>query len=410
MPYRPFRFLHAGDFHLEQPVFGLAEVPDHLRDLLVEAPWLAARQVFDAAIHEEVEFVILSGGLVDLAQASPQAVLFLAEQLGRLAEKRIAVYWAGGPADTPEAWPAWLALPENVRRFPRGRLEHLVHQRDAMPLARIIGTSRDPRRSVALEEMQLDPAGLFTIGVLYGDYEAAALRGQELSYWALGGRAGRSTLFSSPQLAHYPGTPQGRGPSEGGVHGCTLVQVDEQAACRMTLMPTDAVRWFQQQLTVEPSTTPDDFRAMLRDQMQTLLETASSRAVLVGWTIAGRGPLVGQLRRGPLAGQLLGWLREEYRATTPSVWTVSLDAEPAAMLAPECYEQESILGDFLRQVRHYQMNEGQSVDLSHYIHERHRAGTLGDRLALAPVEVRRSVLSEAALLGADLLNGEEPQP
>ncbi len=49
-----------------------------------------------------------------------------------------------------------------------------------------------------------------------------------MDYWALGGRAERTTLFNSPGIAHYPGTPQGRSPAEAGTHGCTLVNVDEQ--------------------------------------------------------------------------------------------------------------------------------------------------------------------------------------
>ena len=51
--------------------------------------------------------------------------------------------------------------------------------------------------------------------------EAHPTRG--MHYWALGGRAERTTLFNSPGIAHYPGTPQGRSPAEAGAHGCTVV-------------------------------------------------------------------------------------------------------------------------------------------------------------------------------------------
>ena len=44
MSTRPFRFVHASDFHLEQPLMGVAEVPDHLRELFLDAPYAAARQ------------------------------------------------------------------------------------------------------------------------------------------------------------------------------------------------------------------------------------------------------------------------------------------------------------------------------------------------------------------------------
>ena len=34
----PFRFIHASDLHLERPLMGVAEVPDHLRDCFSKPP------------------------------------------------------------------------------------------------------------------------------------------------------------------------------------------------------------------------------------------------------------------------------------------------------------------------------------------------------------------------------------
>ena len=50
----PFRFIHASDFHLGRPLRGVTEVPDHLRELFLESPYTAARQVFEAALVEDV--------------------------------------------------------------------------------------------------------------------------------------------------------------------------------------------------------------------------------------------------------------------------------------------------------------------------------------------------------------------
>ena len=38
MPHRPFRFVQSGDFHLELPLGGVAEVPEHLRDVFLIRP------------------------------------------------------------------------------------------------------------------------------------------------------------------------------------------------------------------------------------------------------------------------------------------------------------------------------------------------------------------------------------
>ena len=52
-----------------EPLGGLSEAPSHLRDLLVDAPILAARRVFETAALEEADFLVLSGGILNPQQA-----------------------------------------------------------------------------------------------------------------------------------------------------------------------------------------------------------------------------------------------------------------------------------------------------------------------------------------------------
>ena len=47
MPHWPFRFIHAADFQLHRPITGITEVPEHLRELLLEAAYRAAVRVFE---------------------------------------------------------------------------------------------------------------------------------------------------------------------------------------------------------------------------------------------------------------------------------------------------------------------------------------------------------------------------
>ena len=131
---------------------------------------------------------------------------------------------------------------------------------------------------------------------------------------------------------------------------------------------------------------------------------------MIAWTIGGSGPLVGRLRRGGLADELLGWLRSEYGFGPPAAWSVSLEVERSAPLPAEWYEQETIRGDFLREIRRLQVNPSEPPDLAPYMCESHLAGTLASAAELGEGAGRECVLSEAALLGAELLSGEEDQP
>ena len=128
MPYWPFRFIHAADFHLHRPITGITEVPEHLRELLLEAAYRAAVRVFEAALTEESDFVLLAGDLLDPEATGPHGPLTLVEQFERLAERGIAVYWAGGQCDPPEVWPAVYHLPDNVHVLPAGRPVEILHE------------------------------------------------------------------------------------------------------------------------------------------------------------------------------------------------------------------------------------------------------------------------------------------
>ena len=95
------KFLHASDLHLDRPVTGLAEIPGHLKETLANAPYAAAERLFDRAINERVDFVLLAGDVVDLDQGGPRCAAFLLGQFERLADKNIHVYWCGGGVDHP---------------------------------------------------------------------------------------------------------------------------------------------------------------------------------------------------------------------------------------------------------------------------------------------------------------------
>ncbi len=76
MSDQPVRFLHASDFQLDEPVRGLTELPDHLREVLIDSAYQSAERVFDTALAESVAFVCLAGNLLDLAHPTVAACRF----------------------------------------------------------------------------------------------------------------------------------------------------------------------------------------------------------------------------------------------------------------------------------------------------------------------------------------------
>ncbi|MBN2578185.1 MAG: DNA repair exonuclease [Pirellulales bacterium] len=398
MSQQPLRFLQAGDFHLERPLSGVEEVPDAWRELFLEAPYRAAARVFDAAVMEGVQFVVLTGDLLDPVLTGPRGPVFLTEQFSRLAEREIPVYWSGGTVDPPEAWPVAWPLPGNVHVFSRGRIDEFLYQRDGVPAARLIGTSRHGESPIRPGEFLADGSGLFTIAAAHGSAELSALQARGINFWALGGRHERQTPAAAPAMIHYCGSPQGRHPGETGVHGCTLVEVDEQRQVRTSFIPTDAVRWFDECLAVDKSTTADDLQARLRQRLTALRQAESGVDLLICWTVSGGGPVLGELRRDRLARDVLEQLRSEGGGARPAAWSVALRVRPNAVLPAKWYEEENLRGDFLRILREWQVNPEMPLGLETYLGP-------GGPESRDDLPDREQMLCEAAILGVELLGG-----
>ena len=369
MSHRPFRFVHASDFHLETPVEGVAEVPDHLRELLLEAPYTAAERVFDTVLAEEAEFLVLSGDILHPPQTGPRGPLFLAEQFARLAERSIPVYWAAAAVDPPELWPTAIPLAgERPPCAPRPRAE-LIHQRDGVPLARVLVHSRDGNRLVRAGDFTpirpaCTPSPSSTATV---ETAGAGLAG--IDYWALGGRHDRSTLFSAPRMRPLRGQPA-RPPARRSRHprlhaGRRWTRTGRPARtwCRPTAFAGSASGWW--------SMRPPAATTWNRCFASGCSRWWKPRRTWTCWSpgrLPAAGRCVAQLRRGASGRRAFGRAAERVRLSTrrPPGACRSRSSRPAA-LPPEWYEQETIRGDFLRAIRQFEVNQAEPLELERYL-------------------------------------------
>ena len=415
---RPFRFLHASDFHLEQPLCGLAEVPDHLIEPLADAPYHAATRVFDLALSEEVDFVLLAGGLVDPHRAGPRGLKFLSEQFTRLAEREIAVYWVTSRSDGRERWPSNLHWPPNVHLLDGQRVERTIHTRRGEPLCRITAVGIDAESPSTGESIaatlsrELAAAGygdLFSIAVAAQKLDPSALADLPVSYWALGGEPKSATLLelTDPQrFARLSGSPQGRSPDETGPHTCTIVRVDETGRFRIDAQPTDVIRWHHERITTSAAMTVSELEHLLHERVNEIIAAAPDRIQLIRWTILGDAALLPAARRTGLAAELTSRLRSEHGFGTAAVaWTVAVDIQPPALPETWC-EQETLLGDFLRSVRGLEHSDG-PLDLKTYMSEQQATGPFAAYAAVVEPAARQSIVRQAGWLGADLLRSDD---
>jgi DNA repair exonuclease SbcCD nuclease subunit len=406
MSISPFKFIQAGDFHLDRALCGIADVPEQLRSTLVDAPYRAAQRVFDVALSERVDFVLLTGDLLHPPSSGPRGWFFLAEQFERLRQQGILVYWATGRDDASLEWPALFPLPKNVERFDRDGVSRFVHERFGVPIAEICGMGYAPRDKVRAADFRPENDGLFTIALAHGEIdEEIAAKIEDIDFWALGGPHERHNIFTTPVTAHCAGSPQGRSPIESGPHGCTLVHIDDLGQTAMNFIPTDVVRYHMERLTGVDTASREVLDRLLAEKATTL--SGVGPELLVTWIVVGRGAVVRQLRRGAIEAELLGRLRADFGRRQPSLWSLNVQAEPIGDLADSLFEEQSLRGEYLRLLRTLDEGSPSHLDMTSYLPERYLVGAVPAAVAVESLETRETVLRDAALLGLDLLGGDD---
>ncbi len=399
-----FRFLHASDLLLHRPLQGVADYPPAWQSVLASAAYHSAIRLFDAAIAERVSFVLLSGNVVDLDYGGPRAIAFLLSQFERLGQRGIGVYWCGGQQDHLERWPTAIELPPNVRLFPSTLVDTATVRRQGPPLATIYGAAHDPHRT-SLKDFQAGPNVGFPIGFTHGSYESQRLAGHGIRYWALGGKLPRDLVTQPGQIVAYPGTHQGRESTAQGPHGAILVSVESDGQVRTQSVDCDSVRWLNLSLSVAESVHMDALKDLLADRALQMTSKLPDQHLLVDWHIATTGDYSADFRLEENHSKLLKWLRHEF-GSSPGLWSVSLSFSAPQNLPKGWQNEDTILGDYLREVARYRQESKLPFHLGHYAggHDEIEGVT---RLTRMDAAAREAVLDAALLGGIERLGGNQ---
>ena len=472
----PLRFIHASDLHLERTIEGVAECPAHWEQRMLDISKRAAERLFQECLDNEIDFLILSGNVLNANLAPPGIFLFLIEQFERLKKADINVYWAGGEFDSPEDMPNAFPMPENVNRFPSNSIQefyfHRTEGHDTLPLAKLVGTSRNQRsKRIRSSEFPAEPGGLFTIAVANGEVEPETLTQRYIDYWAMGGSNRRSTFHGNPRkkgpdgkpltldpeyrlnskdkkdlppqpfIVHSPGATLARTPFDIGLYGATRVEITLDKSGRpleepvLTHFSTSPIRWINDRVVLEATDDAGKLADELRQRLRNYRETQKVDDLLINWLVdVPPGQLAHHLRRGSLTNDLLSELRAMYGQAEPMTWSVSISVLVPEQLPKTSYEQQTILGDFLRSVKHFQDNPQELIHLGRYIPKNWEHEETVKQLLLAEkvkdeitdtedkepkerwvqlptqTETQQRVLREAAMTGLELFRSQtEPQ-
>lgn len=338
-----FQFLHAADIHLDTPFSGMHRIDARLAARLRDATTQAFQNLVAAAVERGVAFVVLAGDVYDGAERGVRAQLVFRDGLDRLTRAGIRTFVVHGNHDPVEegGWSAVRQWPGGVTVFGTRDVEAVPVERDGMRVALVHGISYS-RRHVT-ENLSLrfrrSPVDCFQVGVLhcnaganedhapYSPCSVEDLEASGLDYWALGHIHIRQFLKQGAPWIAYPGNLQGLSPkpSERGAKGALLVTVEDAGVVRTEFLSLDVVRFDELQLDIAGIADVASLVDALVEAAREQAATHDGRTVVLRISLAGRGPVHRDLRRGSVSEDVLLQSRAALSGSAQVAWLDAIE-------------------------------------------------------------------------------------
>ena len=429
----PFRFLHAADLHLDSRFAGLAQLPQAIRSYLRESTFAALGRLVCVAVEQKVDFVVISGDVYDVTDASLQGQLRFREALDELGSHGIQVFLIHGNHDPLDGPRLAAEPPAHVTVFGGTEPGQAIARRrgGGSEVAVVSGISYPTAKvteNTALRFSRQPGSSLFHIALLHGNVDGDLqhetyspcsrkdLIGRGYDYWALGHIHKRSILHDHPPIV-YPGNIQGRSIKETGPKGCYTVEVDAEGAAVLQFHELDLVRWQVCEIPIEGLADEAEWTRAVENAVEDIREGTPQLMSVVRFRLTGRGALHKILSEKGAADDLLSELqrretiRAERREYAGLVWTEGFSVETGLAIDREhLLQEDSFLGEMLRLA-------GRSGETGHGLDELVGSALrplmenqeLRKLLSALSSEEKLDWLRSAAELGITLLSGmEEP--
>ncbi len=425
----PFRFLHAADLHLDSRFAGLAQLPQAIRSYLRESTFAALGRLVSVAVQEKTDFVVISGDVYDISDASLQGQLRFQEALQELGKHGIAVFLIHGNHDPLDGPRLSTEPPGHVTVFGGSEPGQAVARRrsDGREVAVVSGISYPTAKvteNTALQFKRRPGSDLYHIALLHGNVDGDPqhetyspcsrkdLIGRGYDYWALGHIHKRRILHEQPPVV-YPGNIQGRSVKETGPKGCYVVDVNEAGQATLKFHELDAVRWHVRELSIDGLADEAQWAGAVEQAVEEVRDAFPELMSVVRFRLTGRGAVHKALAEKGAAEDLLAELqrreaiRAERKAYAGLVWTEGFALETGlAVDRGRLVQEDSFLGEMLRLAgRSEQSSAGLEELMDSALKPLMESRELRRMLASVSPEEKLGWLRNAAELGITLLAG-----
>jgi len=334
------KFIHTADLHLDTPFKGLSNWNGDLASKLKDATFKSFRNTVDLCLKENVDFLLISGDVFDDQNKSLAAQIKFVEELKRLSDNAIPVYFICGNHDPLSSWLATLQLPENVFRFGSAKVEKYSYSKGNAPTADIYGVSfqnKSVKENLTVKYKLTGKPAPVSIAVLHGTvgaagphenyapFKVADVMDRQYDYWALGHIHKRQIIHESNPAIVYPGNPQGRDFGETGAKGCYLVEIKEGNTPQCEFIPTQVIRFEEVAINLTGEDRIDRLPDIIEEAKSAIDDYDENTSYILRITLKGRTALHAQLNKKGEIEQLLEHFNDGQLSQTNFTWIDRFD-------------------------------------------------------------------------------------
>ncbi|WP_417850103.1 metallophosphoesterase family protein [Thalassoglobus sp.] len=361
-----FRFVHATNLRLDEPLIGTGPLSGPDRELAEQATILAWEGVVETCLTSQAEFLLLTGNCFDHRTQSLRARVSLERGFEKLDAHHIDVFVVPGHLDPASAWKRWVQLPPNVTLIGDEQQEPVAVVRNGSVLASLL-TIATPETDetnwtdggpVVLEHQ----AGTYHIGILPagtpvrwkkdGQPEALNQPGVSSSAASLAQTAidrgidliacGEGLPFTHRKrnsLIHDPGPAQSLSKNVTGSCGCSVIDVDADGETRIDDVAIAPIRWEDITLSIERHTNWNDLVERMALMVMERVADNDEQLWVMNWRVKGEGKLFDSLRERESETEMWDLLEGELDGETEVRRIHRLERMTKQLLEPESLEE-----------------------------------------------------------------------